>query len=80
MVVFIVLLVINNGIIICWCSQLIRTATNISLPITFENFYTFTAGCGSGIINISKTNLSTIWLTPYSAATQSLNMAVCIGY
>lgn len=48
--------------------------------IIFENFYTFTAGCGSGIINISKSNLSTIWLTPYNASSQSLNMAVCIGY
>ena len=70
----------NNGIIICWCSQLTQTKINISLPITFENFYTFTAGCGSGIINISKSNLSTIWLIPYNATSQSLNMAVCIGY
>ena len=70
----------NNGIIICWCSQLTQTKINISLPITFENFYTFTAGCGSGIINILKANLSTISLIPFSANSQSLNMAVCIGY
>lgn len=70
----------NNGIIVCWCSQVIQTGTNISLPITFENFYTFTGACASGIINCIKINLSTIKLIPFSANNPSLNMAVCIGY